>query len=433
MTMRAIPAGQAALTGILHNLFRGQSGLITRQLQPPGGPAVTIFYLQDLVAPADLERLVLVPLGAGALRGAPLDLARSGRFPAPMLETADDANTLRDWLLDGLTAIHLEGYPSVLLVGSGASVQSAPTFGHDLDANRIALCRCLRREDWTVEELGGTDNTRPLLVYLRTAARPSLLREVRKSVDQLTVEPGKLPGWRALLNLFRLPQVLECSSPALAAVALRGGYVAVLLEHGGGPYLAPVSLELLWRSSRDVGLQPFVRRALVSWRILAAFAGATIGAWLIAFTAYHLAVLPGPFLMAVAVSRQNMPFPIAAEMFLVSFLGDVAEAAAIRTGGQRTLLLAWIGTVLAIMAGMQVGVIGAMSGLAAVAAMVLRIALPNESLRRLVRVWRYLFMVAGAGLGVYGISLLGFAMLVYLGNERSVGHLVRLAPDGVGQ
>lgn len=63
--------------------------------------------------------------------------------------------------------------------------------------------------------------------------------------------------------------------------------------------------------------------------------------------------------------------------------------------------------------------------------MIIRDVLPNQALGRLLRIWRYLFMVAGAGLGVYGITLLTFAMLVYLGQEQVFANPIRIAPGAV--
>lgn len=88
-----LPSRQQALDAFVQRLFPAPelSELTIRALTPPGSPAVTIMYIRDLMDPADLERLVLTPLAQGSIAGAPADLARSGRFPAPTLQVAEAA------------------------------------------------------------------------------------------------------------------------------------------------------------------------------------------------------------------------------------------------------------------------------------------------------------------------------------------------------
>ena len=401
-----------------------------RTLTPPGSPAVTIIYLRDLMDPADLERLVLTPLSQGAIAGAPTDLARSGRFPAPTLEVAETAGALRDGLFFGLAAIHIDGHAAALLVGSPQASRPLTAFGSGTDHNVAVLYRHLPSPDLRVERMNGN---RTALVYLQSKAAPDVVRAVAAWAGHLSPQPPQMVWWQAALDILRLPQAQECSLPSAMAAALEQGYVAVMTDHLSVPLLAPTTLELLLSGPKDVTLPPAVRRLVILPRVIAAMIGLLVGALLIAITGYHHTLLPGTFLVALAATRQNAPLPIVLEVFLVSALSDVAQAAAIRLGGQRILFLAWTGSVIAIIGAMQVGVIGAISGITAIGAMIIRDLLPNPALGRVLRIWRYLFMVVGAGLGVYGITLLTFAMLSYLGEERILANPIRLSPGAVTQ
>lgn len=94
-------------------------------------------------------------------------------------------------------------------------------------------------------------------------------------------------------------------------------------------------------------------------------------------------------------------------------------------------IAALVAFILAMMAIMQVGMIGAISGVAAIAEGTVRTTLPDPALQRITRLWRYLFIGAAAGLGMYGITILLFLMMVYLGEERAVEHPVRLPPTAL--
>lgn len=399
-----------------------------RTLAPPGSPAVTVIYIRDLMDPADLERLVLTPLSHGAVAGAPADLARIGRFPAPTVQVAEEAGALRDGLYAGLAAIHIDGHATALLVGSPQTIRPFSAFDAGTDHNVAVLYRHLPSPDLRVERLTGN---RTAVVYLQSKAPAPVVRAVAAWAGQLGPQPPQMPWWKAVIGVLRLPAAQECAVPAALAAALEHGYVAVLTDHRSVPMVAPATIELLLSSAKDLNLPPAVRWLAVRARVLAFFWGLELGALLIAITAYHHSLVPGPFLVAMAATRQNAPLPISLEIFLASVLADAAQAAAYRLGGPRFLFLAWIATVLTIMGMMQVGVIGAISGITSIAAMIARDVLPNLALARVLRVWRYLFMMAGAGLGVYGLTLLTYAMLVYLGEEQICENPIRMSPRAV--
>ncbi|HWI62840.1 MAG TPA: spore germination protein [Symbiobacteriaceae bacterium] len=399
-----------------------------RTITPPASPRVTVVYIQTLMQPDDLERLVFAPLAAGHLDAPPETLVRSGRFAAPALSVANDPATLRDGLLAAQAAIHLDGQPGAIMLGSGKRTFIKPSFGANLEENVAVIVQNLAEPDIRLERLGSADRGGPVIIYLANKARPELVEELRAWKGSSAAPPQPLSWSQAAGELHRLPPTLEAPVPDAAIAALRKGYIAVLSDDLPYPLLAPTTLELLFSGPRDLALPAAVRRMVIWPRLLAAFLGLTLGAFLIAVAGYHHALVPGPFLAALAASRANLPFPVVLEMFLVSFIGDAAEAAASRLWGPRATVVAWIGITLAFTAAMQVGVIGPISGMAGIFAVIVRDILPHTALSRTLRTWRYLFMVAAAGLGIYGMALLGFLLLVYVSEERAFTHPIRMQP-----
>ncbi|MFZ5816971.1 MAG: spore germination protein [Bacillota bacterium] len=428
-----IPREQKPFLSLVADLFPRPdlSGVVVRIITPPDSAAIALVYIADLIGAADLERLVLTPLSQGGISGPPEALMRSGRFPASQLRCGAEARDLTAGLLAGLAAIHVDGHPGILLVGSDLRESPDAGFGPDLEGRIATLCRQLRRPDLHTERLVRADGSRAAILYLKSKAPPALVRSVRTWSLDLSGHPGPVPWYRNFLNAIRLPPAVESPSPAAVAESLTRGYVAVLRDDRSEPLLAPTTLELLFRGPRDVALLPAARRVVLWPRLVAALLGLTLSASLVAVSAYHHTLMPGPFLVAMATSRSNLPFPVVGEMILVSLISDTVESAVIRTGGRRLLVLAYLGNLLAFMAMMQVGVLGAVSGVVGIVESAIRAALPNLVLQRIVRLWRYFFIGAAAGLGVTGITLLFFALMIYVAEEQALEHPVRLPPAGV--
>lgn len=195
--------------------------------------------------------------------------------------------------------------------------------------------------------------------------------------------------------------------------------------------MAPTTLELLFQARGDSALPPAVKKVIFWPRLVAAVLGLTLNASLVAVSAYHHSLMPGPFLVAMATTRGNLPLPVVGEMLLVSVISDSLESAVVRTGGRKLLVLAQVGSLLAFMTLMQVGMLGAISGAVGIVDNAIRATLPNPATKRAVRLWRYFFIGAGAGLGMTGMTLLFFLLMIYVAEEQALGHPIRLPPAEV--
>lgn len=425
--MQAIPSERKAFAALVRGFFLPPElgGVTIRDLDPPGGRGLTVVYIDGMLDAAVLDRLLWQRLIRPLPDLSPDQLARSGHFAAPVLRVAGDASTLSDSLSAGMAAIFVEGHCAVLLLGDGATDQAQTDFRHGLAGNLALLRREVRHPGLRVEFLPGGSGGRTAIAYIEGVAVPSTVAAVRNWAWHLSPGRPSLSGWQALLQGLRVPQSLEQPAPAATADHVRRGYVAVLTDHLPHALLAPCTLELLLGGVHDVAL-PLPIRRMAAWpRILAAALALTLTALFVAATSYHHGVLPGPFLVALASGRQNLPFPIVMEAIIIELLDDLMYAGASRLGLERAGYLAVIGTVLAAMALVQSGVMAPAVGMVGVAASAIRQVLPHPALVRLVRVGRFLFIGAAAALGLYGMAIALFALMAYLAEERTFGHLIR--------
>lgn len=430
-----IPSQQSLFLECVHQLFPRQdsAGLLLRRLLPPDSPATTVVWLRDLTQSRDLERLVLVPLSQGSVTGTPEALAETGRFPAARLRSAPDGQSLVDGLLEGMAAIHVDGFPGALLVGSGLPETQPHKFSGDLEENVAVLHRQIRRVDLLTEYHTRADGSRIAVVFLKSRAPSDTVQAVRDWSINLSRTVTQTSQWLSMWTVLRVPPAMTVPSPVAVADALTRGYVAVLRDDREQPYVAPTTLQLLFSTPGDVTRAPSFRR-IVAWpRAAGALAGLLLSAALVAATAYHHTLIPGPFLVALGASRINLPFPVVGEILLVSLLSDAFHAAAIQVGERWLALVAILATLLALMAMMQVGVLGGVTGVVGIVDAAVRAALPNATLRGLISRWRYLFIGAAAGLGIFGMAILFFLVMAYLAEERPLDHPLRLPPSGVPQ
>ncbi|HYF91983.1 MAG TPA: spore germination protein [Symbiobacteriaceae bacterium] len=425
------PSGERFIA-LLHSLFAqfDRCGVAVHLLRPPTGPALTVVFIADLIVRDDVERLILRPLSTG-LPPVPLEqLTHTGLLSAPVQRPAKTPLDLLQGLHSGLAAIHVEGQEGALLVGSslGAAEQSA--FQSDLSANVAMLRRALADPRLCTEVVEDGGQGRTCLVYLHGAVSGKTLDAIRAWARQSGKQGRQDKWWTALVAILRLPQTWDCPSPAAAAETLRSGHVAVFFDRLPCAQIAPTTLSLLAQAPQDVNLPPALRRLLPWPRMVAALFSLTVSAGYVAVTSYHHSLIPGPFLIALASSRQNKPLPIQIEVITLFLLDDGLWAAAHR-GSPRYLFSAAFATVLVATALLHAGIVGPATVTTAITTSVLMHLLPSESVTRPVRLWRYLFVGAAAGLGGFGMALIAFGLMAYLAGETRFHHPLRQPIEGL--
>jgi hypothetical protein len=398
------------------------AGVTVRPLTLAEAAPVTLVYCEDLLARDDLRRLV-----TGQLPGAkhPEELLHNCRQQADEAQVATTQDVLLASLLDGFVALHADGAPAATLVRSHPPGDAEHRFGHDLRANRALLRRNLRSASLRVDSVITRRGARVCVAYLAGVAAPKIVQAATAWAETLSPAPAMQPVWKQLLDLFRLPATVSFQSPVAAAERLKVGHVLIMADYLPDAHVAPPSLELLMSGPLDYTLDPPIRRFLRWPRRAAAATALLLGAFFVAITLYHHALLPGPFVAALAAQRQNLPFPIIAEIFLIHALDDAMWAGIARSGGRRWGVLACTGTMLGGLAAFQAGLLTAISAMVGIVAAVAFLLVPSQALAQRLRLWRILFCLVGGGLGVFGIALLLMVLLLYFGQEERIGHPVR--------
>ncbi|HEY3366262.1 MAG TPA: spore germination protein [Symbiobacteriaceae bacterium] len=400
----------------------GPAGPTLRTVARPGGARFTVAYVEWLVEPADVQQLVLAPLGRTIAPAPPDDLAVSGRFPAPELRVAKTAEALLTGLQLGLAAVHVDGYPAALLAGSGKVPKIPEKFTPELVTNLQIIRRLTRRPGLRVEILRDIERGRSAIAYFDELAPPELVQSVRSWAEELSSRGPVMSWWPALLGIFRLPSASECFHPAAVLEALEKGYLVVLAQHMPFVLVAPLTLPLLLYGSNDRTMYRPLRTIMYLPRLAAVGLGLLTAGWFVAVTSYHHALLPGPFLTVLAAARRNLPFPLVMEVALIQLIADTLWIGTLRLAARGSNLLAFIGICLAAMVLLQGGLAAPISAALGVGLTATLMVIPSLPLDRFLRAWRYLFILAASALGIYGMAILGFLLMVYLGDARPFGH-----------
>lgn len=165
-------------------------------------------------------------------------------------------------------------------------------------------------------------------------------------------------------------------------------------------------------------------------RLVGLFLATFLPGLYIAATAYHHEMIPTDLLMASAGSREMVPFPSVVEVVIMEGSFELIREAGLRIPGAIGPTLGIVGALILGQAAVAAHIVSPILIIIVALTAIGSFAIPNYSLSLAVRMVRFVYIVLGAFMGIYGLVLGFFVHLHLLAAAKSFGvpFLAPLAP-----
>lgn len=417
----------------------------TIQLEPSIKGAVV--YMEGLAARETINSQILIPLmllsnlDKKGRNLDPLSIVLERLLPGNQVEEKDSFRDLEDGIMSGTTLVLVDGAPAGLLVetkGWEHRTVSRPTmenvvrgpqdaFVEHLRVNTALLRRRLRSDTLITEMLkvGHLSNTDCALVYLRDLANPKLVQEVRRRIQSIDTDyitdSGTLEQFIQDPKAMIFPDQLATERPDRVAAGLAEGQVGVMVD--GDPFvlLMPVTFWALMHTAEDAYIRSPFATLLRSVRIMAIFLNLLLPGFYIAVVNYHPEMIPTDLLMSIAAARETIPFPGIWEIVIMQLSFELIREAGIRIP---TIIGPTLGIVGALILGQAAVAANIISPLLVIVVAVTGLgsfAIPNYALSLALRTLSFVFLALGGVLGLYGLAIGVYILIVYVCTQKSFG------------
>ncbi len=209
-------------------------------------------------------------------------------------------------------------------------------FVENIRTNTSLIRRIANNENLIIEniEVGKITKTKCAVCYMKNIANDDLVSEVKYRLNNLEIDSlfsvGELEQLIVESNLLGIPQVLSTERPDKVSKYLLSGRVAVLVN--GTPYgiIMPAVLVDFLTSSEDTNLKSGFANFLRFLRLLSAFMTLLLPGLYIAITSFYQEILPTSLLYTILAARENVPFPIIVEIFIMEISFELIREACLR-------------------------------------------------------------------------------------------------------
>lgn len=431
--------------------------IVIRKLQISGNPPVKALavFIDGLIDSRNLNLSVLQPLmlfdGTRELYESNLaERIINECLPSNQVKRGKTFAEVEEAVNSGDTALIFDGIEEAVLVSTKGwehrgvdhplteqTVRGAQAaFSENLRVNTGLIRSMLRSSDLVTEmiKVGTRSQLNCAIMYIDSIANPTLVAEVRRRIQGIETdylgESGELIQFIEDFPNIPFPQSLSTERPDRVVTHLVEGRIALILEGNPFVHIIPVSFFTFFHSAEDFSIKSGVGNFIRVLRLFGALIATVLPALYLAISYFHQEAVPTELLLAIAGSRENVPFPAWFEILVMEISFELIREAGVRIPG---ILGSTIGIVGAIILGQAavsahivspiIVVIIAITGLAS-------FTIPEYRMSSAMRITRFILLLSAAVMGLVGLAtvLLWIAVLFCRMKSFGVPYMAPIAP-----
>lgn len=300
-------------------------------------------------------------------------------------------------------------------------------FNEKLFDNVGLIRKKIKNENLIVEHLVVTQRSRNdvLLVYEKDLADDKLLQSIKKRIDSIdadsVIDLSILEQYLEERPRSLFPTILNTERPDRAVSFIEEGHVVLLMSNSPNCLVLPATFWSLFHSPEDHYLRTPYGNFIRLLRFTALFISMFASGIYIALTNYHVGMIPPDLLMAIAGTRERVPFPSIIEILMMELAFELIREAGLRVPSPIGPTIGIVGALILGQAAVQANIISpiviiviALSGLSS-------FIISDTSLNFAIRISRFLIIFSAGFMGIYGMGALITLGLYYLASIQSFG------------
>ncbi|WP_299088842.1 spore germination protein [uncultured Metabacillus sp.] len=435
-------------------MFEGSFDFMFRKFEINNAYTAIVLYLEGLVDMKRMEDSILEPLlnqKEDFLKKSQLTLKDiEDEISSSQVKKGETIQQISDHLFIGGTVLIINGFKQALFISEQSwqqrSVDEPPSeavvlgpregFTENIRTNTSMIRRRIRTPKLKLEsmKIGKLSKTEVIITYIEGIAEESLVKEVRKRLQQIDIDAIEDSGY--IIEFIEekpysvFPQVLQTERPDRVVGNILEGRVGIIVENSPFGLVVPVTFFQMMDSPEDYYGRFMMASFIRSIRYLFLLIALLFPSIYIAVTTFHQELLPTNLLFSVAASREKVPFPAVVEALLMEITFEALREAGLRLPRPVGSTVSIVGALVIGQAAVEAGIVSAPLVIVVSITGIASFMFPSYSMTGAIRLLRFLMMFLAALLGFYGILLGVFFILVHLVQLRSFGvpYLAPIAP-----
>ncbi len=300
-------------------------------------------------------------------------------------------------------------------------------FTETLRTNTALIRRRIKSPDLWFESMkvGRFTKTDIVIAYVNNIADEKRIDEVRKRLKRIDIDgildSGQVEQLIEDEQQSIFPTIYSAERPDVTAAALLEGRIVIIVD--GSPFvlIVPALFIHFLQSPEDYyqkGRYASLIRILRFFSLIIALLGPSL---YIAFTTFHQEAIPLELLSSVISQQGGIPFPILVEALIMEISFEILREASARMPQSNGSAISTVGAIVIGQAAVVAGIVSPLMIIIVAITAITSLIVPSNKMANSIRASRFLFMIASAFFGIYGIIMGLIILLLHLSSIRSFG------------
>lgn len=356
------------------------------------------------------------------------------------------------FLTSGFVALLIDGVEQVVVIGvQGFSFRSVsePTsemnekgskegFVEPVRINMTMLRRRFKTPYLKFEfmNIGTVSQTDICLVYLTNTVSKKMLRQLKRQLQQietdLVLTSGYLQPFLESRRASLFSDVGITERPDTLCAKIKEGRIGILIDGTPFALVAPYLFSEHFQAMDDYANRPYYASFVRILKYICFVVSIALPGLYVALGTFHPELFPQALLFNIAAAQEITPFPLMIEAIVIHFIYEVMREAGLRLPRAVGHAVSIVGSLVIGDAAVTAGLIG--SPMVLVVTLTAISSFVTPSLQEPVSVLRFLYILLGGTMGLYGMALLSAMVLTNVCALSTFGvpHTAPIAPLTLG-
>lgn len=397
---------------------------------------IYIIYFETLCNVSSINDFILKPISYNKINS--LNEIKK-KLPNGSLVEINDNDQIYNLLFSGYTIILKKdkaiGFETKAELNSSISeatnekVIKGPkdSFTENYQINLGLIRKRIRSKNLKINEhiIGTSSRTKVSIIYMNNIVNPNLVNKIEKKLKNISIDYIANSNYIfEIINKknYMIPTNLMTERPDFTSFMLMEGRIAILIENTPQIIIIPAffndfikSIDDYYQNSKNVTITRIIR--LMSFIIAILTPGLYI-----AITTFNQETLPTSVLINFSIQREGVPFPSIIEAFVMLISFEILREADTRIPYVIGTSMSIVGALVLGQAAVEAGLISPIMIIVIAISSVSSFVFNNNDVVSFIRIWKIIFLVLGAFVGIYGIFISSLLFLIKLCSIESYGY-----------
>lgn len=330
---------------------------------------------------------------------------------------------------DCMLALGVQGFPFRAVSEPSTEVMqrgSREGFVEPIMVNITLIRRRLKTPDLKFEfsTIGSTSQTSICLCYLKNKVSPTILNKINtklKTINLETVlESGYIMPYLEEQNDFSLfSGVGMTERPDTVCGKISEGRVAILIDGTPNVLIVPYLFVEYFHHLDDYARHPYFATFTRWLKYLAFFISTLLPGLYVGISTYNPEILPAPIFTKIALAVGTTPFSLMSETIIIHLIYEIMREAGLRIPRPLGHAVSIVGALVIGETAVSSGLIGGPTLMVVALTAISSYVIPN--LYEPISILKFVFVITGGLLGIWGITIVFTAVLVNLCSKNTYG------------